>query len=176
MKSTLWDGFWDGDLPTQSFMQIVALTSSPITSPQHRPVSAPAGLGGNQKNRDELNSFHARRMRTPVEGNHEATRCTIEYLHELRRGKGRTDLLLEIRLRKLEQENARLREKMLERNDLGRLERMADIQRRDLEVIASLNEAKERAERKAKSTQRRLRALKVREQRTHRENDGCPFD
>lgn len=122
--STLWDGFWDGDPPTQPFLHIDALVPSPVTPPQRRPSSAPDSRSRNKRNRDDFPSIHARRVWTPVERKHEVTRWTTESLDDLHRGE-RADRLLELHLRELEREISLLRKNKLERDDIGRLKRMA---------------------------------------------------
>lgn len=72
--------------------------------------------------------------------------------------------VLDLCLRGLERTNARLRDRVEERNDFERVERMADIQRRNFEVMAALQKARDLAVSKATETQERLRALLVREE------------
>lgn len=69
--------------------------------------------------------------------------------------------LLELRLHRLERENESLRKAMLERKHEESFERMALAQRRNLDLIATLQRAKESAERKSKRTQDRLTNFQV---------------
>lgn len=70
-------------------------------------------------------------------------------------------LVLEHRLNELMRENACMRDAMLNKLDESRLERLAQAQRRNHELIAALQTAKEGAEGKARRTQERVRALQV---------------
>lgn len=71
---------------------------------------------------------------------------------------------LERRLGELARENTRLRDARLETKKevySTRLDRMARLQRRNLEVLAALQSAKEGAEKRARRIQDRLRAVQV---------------
>lgn len=67
--------------------------------------------------------------------------------------------ILEHRLRQLKQENACMRDAMLNKADDLRLERLVQAQKRSQELIAALQMAKEGAEVRARRTQQRVRTL-----------------
>lgn len=155
--------FWDGNPATQSFFQLETLwTPSRMIPPRYRPASAPTG--GNRNNRNESPS--RRTCATWKSFTNECSKlssCDNVYPDDIpAREVRKASRVLELRLRELEGENARLRRNIVDRSSREKYECMVDIQRRNLDVIASLREAKDSAERRATNMRTRLRGLKAR--------------
>lgn len=163
--------FWDGDPTTQSFISVVGLSTPRASRTRPRPSSAPARslkTAGFKSSRrpdllDNSTSFEVGGEHTGQGslnqrvGNKGATNKTNWCLEdEMRRVR-----ILEHRLHQLKQENACMRDAMLNKADELRLERLAQAQRRNQELITALQTAKEGAETKARRTQERVRALQV---------------
>lgn len=175
--------FWDGDPTKQSFIRVVGLStprgSSRASRTRPRPSSAPArrvktsGLASPRQDQSlaftptavpenfyfkagegctTWGSLHARGGNETPTSNNNAGNEDVE--------KGRVRIL-EHRLRQLMQENARMRDAMLNKADEVKLGRLAEAQRRNQELIAALEAAKEGTERKTSKAQHRARVLQV---------------
>lgn len=171
--------FWDGDPTKQSFISVVGLSTPRVSRTRSRPSSAPARaphtsrLNSPRKRHDltltdvdatEQSGFGigggqtCRGSRHQHVGIERRTNATHQREDAVEKGRLR---LLEHRLHQLTRENACMRGAMLSKVDEGRLERLAQAQRRNHELIAALQAAKEGAEGKARRTQDRVRALQV---------------
>lgn len=171
--------FWDGDPTKQSFIRVVGLSTPRASRTRPRPSSAPARRVKTSEfsspKQDQSLTF------TPVTGPEnscfEVGEENISWgslhhrsgnerpstaAHQGREGveTGRVRVL-EHRLRQLVQENACLRDAMLNKADEVRLERLAEAQRQTQELIAALETAKEGVELKTRNAQHRARALQV---------------
>ncbi|CAM9456141.1 unnamed protein product [Ectocarpus fasciculatus] len=158
--------FWDGDPSKQSFISVVGLSSPRASPPRPRPLSAPArgahlsrfhsprqsqwSVGGFEVGREQTirssskqNAYEARERSTPRAAH-----------------KGENSLGVE-RVPVLERiwENTSMRDANLSIGDRKRLERLGQAQRRNLELIAALQTAKARAEKKAKRAQDKVNTL-----------------
>ena len=161
--------FWDGNPTTQSFISVVGLSTPRASRTRPRPSSAPARslktAGVKSPRRPDLldnSSFvgveHTdQRSLNKRDGNKgEKNKTDWRLEEEMRRVR-----ILEHRLHQLKQENACMRDAMLNKADELRLERLAQALRRNQELITALQTAKEGAETKARRTQERVRALQV---------------
>lgn len=146
------DRFWDGDPSTQSFIRVVGVSASPTSRPPPRPASAPTG------DRADSKPFIEQRTDVDIGQQHCVSAKYARNTNNVDQSRVR---LLEHRLRGLVKENARLRDGMLDRTDATRLERMTEAKILNFELIAALRTSKEVAERKARRTQDRVRALQV---------------
>ncbi len=161
--------FWDGDPTKQSFISIVGLSTPRASRTRPRPSSAPARgvkAAGSQTPRADA-SNHANLQVGKEHKDHEGldqhagNKGTESGTNWRLEDEKRRVRILEHRLRQLKQENACMREAMLNKADDLRLERLARAQRRNQELIAALQTAKEGAEAKARRTQQRVRTLQV---------------
>lgn len=170
--------FWDGDSTKQSFIRVVGLSTSRASRTRSRPSSAPARRvktsGPTSPSRDQSlaitpaavlenskievgegctnwGSLHAR-------GGNERPIFTNPGRGDVEKGRVR---ILEHRLRQLTQENACMRDAMLNKADEVKLERLAVAKRRNQELIAALEIAKEGAQRKTRKTQHQARVSQV---------------
>lgn len=162
--------FWDGDPSKQSFISVVGL-SSPRASPSRpRPLSAPARGG-------HLSRFHSPRQEDLSQwsvggfevGREQTIRSsskkhayTARETSPCSENQGQNGLGME-RVPVLEKmrENTCMRDAKLSIADRKRLERLGQAQRRNLELIAALQTAKARAERKARTAQDKVNTLQV---------------
>lgn len=170
--------FWDGDPTKQSFIRVVGLPTSRASRTRRRPSSAPARrakASGHTPPRQDRSHAFTTAVAVPEDSCFEVGEEYISWGSLHPRGgnerpsthQGREDVekgrvrVLEHRLRQLMQENACMRDAMLDKADEVKLERLAEAQRRNQELIAALETAKEGAERKTRKTQHRVRALQV---------------
>lgn len=159
--------FWDGDPAKQRFINIVGL-STPTARP--RPASAPArgshtSAFGSPRQQDRPLSFTAEDLVEHDAYNvrhHDGKGRNSSAEHEARErvGMGRVGVL-ELRLRQLVLENARMRDALLKKVRGTRLEQLAKAQRRKLELIGGLQATKESADSKRTRTLDRVRDLQV---------------
>lgn len=168
--------FWDGDPTKQSFIRVVGLSTPQAARMRPRPSSAPARRvktsGFTSPSQDQPLAFAPE----PVpensffevggeytswgsvhhhRGENEGPASTRPGREDDEKGRVR---VLEHRLRELTQENTCMRDAMLSKAEDAKLQRLAEAQRRNQELIAALDTAKERAERK---TQHRVRVQQV---------------
>ncbi|CAM9903155.1 unnamed protein product, partial [Pylaiella littoralis] len=166
--------FWDGDPTKQSFISVVGLSTPRVSRTRSRPSSAPAQTAqtsrlnsprvhqNNATDATELSGLEVGGWQTWSGRQYIETERRINTTREgeVSIEMGRV-LVLEHRLNELMRENACMRDAMLNKLDESRLERLAQAQRRNHELIAALQTAKEGAEGKARRTQERVRALQI---------------
>lgn len=173
--------FWDGDPSTQSFISCVGLSLSQNPRIRRRPSSAPVRNIANSRSPSPRHLLTSSRGLSEGfsssyalscdagGGERPSTRARDEHSDggdaDIDRGRMR---VLEYRLSELARENALLRDAMLEKADVTRMDRMAQAQRRNLELVAALHTAREAAEKKARKARDRARLLQV------RFRTGCP--
>lgn len=164
--------FWNGDPTKQSFISVVGLSTPRASRTRPRPSSAPArgvkapapGLGfktPRTANASNHANFEVGEEHTDHGGLDQRARNRgggSETSWRLEDEMGRVRIL-EHRLRQLKQENACMRDAMLNKADDLRLERLVQAQKRSQELIAALQMAKEGAEVRARRTQQRVRTL-----------------
>lgn len=169
--------FWDGDPTKQSFISVVGLSTPRGSRARSRPASAPAraaytsGFNSPRKHHDnDLDATEPSDI-DEVNGGQTCLGSSRQHFETSKRnitshqGEQSVEVgrlrVLENRLNELMRENACMRDAMLNKVDERRLERLAQAQRRNHELIATLQTAKEGAEGKARRSQERVRALQV---------------
>lgn len=161
--------FWDGDPTKQSFIRVVGFSTPRVSRTRPRPSSAPARrvktTGFISPTRQDqscgFTAVHAAVLENSdfeVGTEYTSWRPASSLTEYAEKGRVR---VLEHRLRQLMQENACMRDAMLSKADEFKLERLAEAQRRNQELIAALETAKEGAERTTRKAQHRVGALQV---------------
>ncbi|CAB1117996.1 unnamed protein product [Ectocarpus sp. CCAP 1310/34] len=160
--------FWDGDPSRQSFISVVGLSSPQVSPSRPRPLSAPARGA-------YLSTFHSPRQKylsqwsvggfevgseQPIRSSSKqhayvARERSPRSTHQEENGLGVERVPVLERMR----ENTCMRDAKLSIGDRKRLERLGQAQRRNLELIAALQTAKARAEKKARKAQDKVNTL-----------------
>ncbi|CAM9870838.1 unnamed protein product, partial [Ectocarpus sp. 12 AP-2014] len=172
--------FWDGDPSKQSFINVVGLSSPQVSPSRPRPLSAPARSAF-------FSRFHSPRQKKLSQwsvggfevGSEQPIRSSSKQhayvarersprsTHQGENGLGveRGPVLERMR------ENSCMRDAKQSVGDRQRLERLGQAQRRNLEVIAALQAAKARAEKKARRAQNKVNTLQdeLRKQSSHQQ-------